>query len=212
MPKQFKSPPPPPPKKPRPPRAENPGPEDEPSDDAPAVDTDAPAPAPATKRTRTNKDHHNKKRVKPKPQGRPRYAPDEHDMEQVKAMAGYGLREDQIWTVLGISERTWKRMRKVFAPLVEAGRAFAAASVGQALFNGAVAGDTGKIVWYEKTRLGRTDKIMVEASGPDGAPLQIENEVHGEVDVTHSGVIGIYLPSNGRDDFDGPTDEGAPPA
>lgn len=217
MAKQFRGVTPPPPKKTALPPATatdaNGVDRDDSAESAPPAAKKTPAKKAPKKRKKSNKDLHNPNRQpNPAGTGRPVYVPSEHDMEQVKALAGYGMTIFQIIHILGISEDTWDKHAETFSPLVEQGKAMAAASVSQALFNGAVAGDTGKIIWYEKTRAGRSDKVIVEASGPGGAPIQTEAEVThaGEVTQNIVGRIGIYLPDNGRQAVPGSTPTPSP--
>ena len=62
--------------------------------------------------------------------------------------------------VIGISPATLRRRksddRVVHA--LEKGKAAAAAKVGKALFERATGGDITSIIWWEKTRAGRTDR------------------------------------------------------
>lgn len=98
------------------------------------------------------------------------------DIEQVAELAGRGLSQAEICLVLGISEKTLERRKvemSVLADAIKRGRAVAADAVANKLYEMATKGDLGAIVWYEKTRCGRTDKIAHEVTGKDGGPVEI---------------------------------------
>jgi hypothetical protein len=90
------------------------------------------------------------------------------DIAEVERLAGLGLTNAEICLSLGISETTLytrKRDSAEFADAIKRGQAKAAADVANALYLKATGGDLGAIVWYEKTRGGRSDKQQIEHSG-----------------------------------------------
>jgi hypothetical protein len=108
--------------------------------------------------------------------GRPRKVITKEQIEQIEKMAGLGLTEEKICLLLGISERTLLRRKKDHTELLSAmkrGMASAEGTVGTSLYDKAVAGDLGAIVWWEKTRSGRTDRQAMELTGRDGQPLEV---------------------------------------
>lgn len=97
--------------------------------------------------------------------GRP---PVEIDIAEVERLAGLGLTQEEIAESLGFSERTLRRRKGVLSVLSDAmkrGRATAAKEVANALFQKAIGGDLGAIVWWEKTRRGLSDKVETQQSG-----------------------------------------------
>lgn len=100
----------------------------------------------------------------------------EIDTDRVAELAGQGLSQAEICLVLGISEDTLSRRKADSAAIADAikrGQASAASQVANKLFQMATAGDLGAIIWYEKTRCGRTDKVAHELTGRDGGPIEI---------------------------------------
>lgn len=100
---------------------------------------------------------------------RPRKQITKADLEKVERMAGLGLTENMIAKILGISKSTLHRRKRdseAFAAALEAGQARAQYQVSEALFNKALSGDLGSIVWWEKTRAGRTDRQTVVVEEP----------------------------------------------
>lgn len=91
----------------------------------------------------------------------------EIDLSKVAELAGMGLTEQEICLCLGISDQTLLRRKHESVEFVDAikrGKAKAAALVSNKLFERACNGDLGAIVWYEKTRCGRSDKMDVSVA------------------------------------------------
>lgn len=91
----------------------------------------------------------------------------EIDMAEVERLAGLGLTQEEIATSLGFSERTFRNRKKdsaAFADAIKRGKASAAEEISNQLFEKAKTGDLGAIIWYEKTRCGRTDKLTIDLS------------------------------------------------
>jgi len=88
----------------------------------------------------------------------------EIDLEKVKHLAGDGLNEFQICDVLGICWRTLYRRKRAnvsFVNAIQEGRSKAAGVIANRLYEKAKTGDLGAIIWYEKTRQGRTDRTEI---------------------------------------------------
>jgi hypothetical protein len=87
-------------------------------------------------------------------------------LRQAEELAGYGLTNAQIASVLGMAERTM-RQKKADSDELDAaltrGRAKAAGVVGKALFLKAKEGDVAAIRWWEMTRQGRSEKQQTTA-------------------------------------------------
>jgi hypothetical protein len=100
--------------------------------------------------------------------------PLEIDLDQVEHLAGLGLSEAAICASLGISPDTLARRKQTsadFAAALKRGKAFAHQQVAAVLFDKALEGDVGAIVWWEKTRAGLSDRVTQEHTGAGGGPL-----------------------------------------
>lgn len=85
------------------------------------------------------------------------------DLEEVETLAGLGLDHDEIALSLGISEATLYRRKSdsdSFERAIKSGKAKAKRKVTSKLMEKIEAGDLGAIIWYEKTRLGFSEKIV----------------------------------------------------
>jgi len=102
--------------------------------------------------------------------GRPRFEPTDEERKQVEAMAGYGVAEAHIASLIrgGIGVST---LRERFKENLEQGRAKAHAGIGKTLFQKAMAGDVASLIWWTKTQMRWTE-----------APRQIE--VSGNISIT----------------------------
>jgi hypothetical protein len=102
--------------------------------------------------------------------GRPRFEPTNEERKQVEAMAGYGVAEAHIASLIrgGIGVST---LRERFKENLEQGRAKAHAGIGKTLFQKAMAGDVASLIWWTKTQMRWTE-----------APRQIE--VSGNISIT----------------------------
>lgn len=100
----------------------------------------------------------------------------EIDIARVAELAGRGLSQAEICLIIGVSEDTLQRRKAEsaeFAAAVKRGKAVAAETVSNKLFELAQKGDLGAIIWYEKTRCNRTDKVAHELTGKDGGPIEV---------------------------------------
>jgi len=119
--------------------------------------------------------------------GRPRIEITAEQLRQIETLAGYGLTLQEIARVVGISLETLKRRKKDTEAVDEAiarGRASAAASVARKLFQLATEGCLSAIIWYERTRCGRSEKNIVEHVG------SVQSE---------QAKVVVMLPDNNRD-------------
>jgi len=97
-------------------------------------------------------------------------------------MAGLGLTLDNIARVLGISPRlldNWLKNPDINA-LYKKGQGRAEVDISKTLFELAKSGNVTAIIWYEKTRCGRSDRTEIKHSGDAESPVR------------------IFLPDNGR--------------
>jgi hypothetical protein len=102
--------------------------------------------------------------------GRKRFCPTKEERAKVKMMAGYGIQQEHIASVLredGINVFT---LRKYFSKELLQGRAEANTVVAQRLFKRAVDdGDTTACIWWTKSQMGWSDTQKIEHTSPDGS-------------------------------------------
>lgn len=97
--------------------------------------------------------------------GRPKYNPTEHERRQVTAMSGYGMTNEQIADILGISAPT---LAKHFSAELEKGLSHATLRITKTLFEQATDPEkpnmTAMIFWL-KAKAGWRDKEPAPANG-----------------------------------------------
>ena len=113
-------------------------------------------------------------------------------LDQIRAMAGFGLPIERIALVLGVSERTLYRKKSMIPEVREAfeqGLAQADFAISKTLYDMAVTDrNLPALIWWEKTRLGRSDRATIShESDQDLAPKTVSK-------------VFIHLPDNERDD------------
>ena len=111
--------------------------------------------------------------------GRPPHEPTEATRRQAEMMSGYGVPQDDIALLIGVSPPT---LRKHYEEDLARGMAKANAQIGQSLFQQATNGNVTAAIFWTKARMGWREKHEVEVSGPGGVPFPL-----------------IVLPSNGRE-------------
>ena len=95
--------------------------------------------------------------------GRPKLEITARDINQIENLSAIGMSQKEISHILEISPRTyssWSKNEDVFAA-ISRGKAKGLAAVGKALHDKAIGGDTSAMMWYEKTRGRRTDRVEV---------------------------------------------------
>jgi hypothetical protein len=100
----------------------------------------------------------------------------ELDLQRVEQLAGLGLNYGEIASCLGVSRLTIARRRKdseQFDTAIKNGQAKACSIVANKLFELVEQGNLGAIVWYEKTRCGRTDRSVTEMVGKNDKPIEV---------------------------------------
>jgi hypothetical protein len=123
--------------------------------------------------------------------GRPEKLPTETEIKLVEQMAITGLTKRAMAAKLGIDIKTFdKHGEKYYFPAIERGHADGALLSGMTLVQMIRSKNLGALIWYEKTRLGMTEKVHTVHSDPDGNALSAA-QAHVSV--------GIFLPPNGRD-------------
>jgi hypothetical protein len=84
--------------------------------------------------------------------GRPAFVPTDEEQSFVEKLSGYGLQQESIAAMVrdGIHIDT---LRTHFKRELELGRAKANGKIGKTLFDKAMAGDTGSLIWWTKTQM-----------------------------------------------------------
>ena len=99
----------------------------------------------------------------------PGYQPNDEQRRLVRAMAGFGVPQDDIATHLDIDPKT---LRKHFRQELDRGTTEANVKVAQSLFQMATQGkNVAAAIFWMKARAGWREKHDVEVSGKDGVPL-----------------------------------------
>lgn len=84
--------------------------------------------------------------------GQPPLVPTQEEREMVEKLSGFGLQQESIAAMVrdGIHVDT---LRTHFKRELELGRAKANGKIGKTLFDKAMAGDTGSLIWWTKTQM-----------------------------------------------------------
>lgn len=108
--------------------------------------------------------------------GRPAFVPDDNERQQVEALAGYGLPQDQIAILIrgGISIDT---LREHFAKELVSGKAKANSKIGKTLFQKAEDGDTAAMIWWSKAQMRWAETQKHELTGADGSAIKTESVI-----------------------------------
>jgi hypothetical protein len=101
-------------------------------------------------------------RVSTKAHGRPAHEKKPHDNERVERMVAFGIPQDQIAAILGISAPT---LRKHYADALLTGRSRAVEDIANSLYDTAKAGDVPAQKFFLSARGGWTEKQQTEHSG-----------------------------------------------
>lgn len=111
--------------------------------------------------------------------GRPPFEPTAEERKLVEALSGYGIPQPQICALVrdGIGEDT---LRKYFRAEVTRGIAKANAAVAKMSFQKCMQGDTTMLIWWEKTRMGMSDKTIVKVE-TDEAEKQLRELSNDEL-------------------------------
>ena len=102
--------------------------------------------------------------------GAPTFKPTDAERAEVKKMVAVGIPQESICRVVrdGSDDKT---LRKHFRHELDTALVKANTEISGTLYNKARNGDTPSIIWWEKTRQGRGEKIQV-GGDPDGVPIQ----------------------------------------
>lgn len=105
--------------------------------------------------------------------GNPKFVATDEQRKQAEMLAGFGLPQEQIASLLKVSVDTLDRH---FRKELDDGIAKANGKVAQFLFQQATKNLTAAIFWA-KTRMRWRETERVEHTGPDGAPMQFQRVV-----------------------------------
>ena len=105
--------------------------------------------------------------------GRPAFVPADHERQQVEALSGYGLPQDQIAVLIrgGIALET---LREHFAKELVSGKAKANGQIGKTLFQKAMGGDTAAMIWWSKAQMRWAETQKHEHTGADGGEIVVQ--------------------------------------
>jgi hypothetical protein len=103
--------------------------------------------------------------------GRPPHEPTEERKRLVKALAGVGVRHEDISVKLGITPDT---LVKHYSHELAEGRIEANAAVAQTLFQQAKAGNITAAIFWMKTRAQWRESHHLEVSGDQDNPMQMK--------------------------------------
>lgn len=103
--------------------------------------------------------------------GRPEHEATQERREIVKLHAMIGTQQEVIADILGIDAKT---LRKHYREELDLSLAKANAVIGGSLFNKAKAGDITAQIFWLKTRARWRETNVVEHTGPEGGPVQID--------------------------------------
>ena len=110
--------------------------------------------------------------------GRPEHRPTPQIRAQVRAFAGFGLPQQQLALLVGMSINT---LRKHYAADLEFGEAQATAKVAQSLFNAASKGEAWAVCFWMKARAGWSEKAPAQTVKHEG---EVQHQHSGEVVMT----------------------------
>jgi hypothetical protein len=96
---------------------------------------------------------------------RPPFQPTEQHRKTVRAMAAYGIHQDDIGRVIGVSHVT---LRKHFKEELDLAASEANAKVAEALFTNAIKGNVTAQIWWTKARMGWKETAQVVGPGDKG--------------------------------------------
>lgn len=88
----------------------------------------------------------------------------------VENAAGMGMSHEEIAVLMGV--RDPKTIRRRYRKELDQGRAKANLQIATVLFKKCIAGDNTAIIWWEKTRAGKSDRLTLRTD--PGAPLQTQ--------------------------------------
>jgi hypothetical protein len=110
---------------------------------------------------------------KAKGKGQTPHEPTTAMRKQVEALAAYGIPQEDICNVVGVSKPT---LHKYYRDELDTAIAKANARVAESLFKKATGDGTAAVtaaIFWLKTRAGWKETVVNEHSGPGGGPIQV---------------------------------------
>jgi hypothetical protein len=95
---------------------------------------------------------------------RPPFKPTDEQRKTVKAMAGYGIRQEEIALVLSIDPKT---LRKAFRLELDTGKTIATSKVAEALYQNALSGNVSAQIFWMKAQAGWSEKVRIADADGD---------------------------------------------
>ena len=93
-----------------------------------------------------------------------KHVPTPEKRTTVQRMAAVGMHQKAIALAIDVAENT---LRKYYRDDIDLAYAKANTTVSEALYEKAINGDTGAMIWWEKTRQGRTDRMQTTVEAGD---------------------------------------------
>jgi hypothetical protein len=118
-----------------------------------------------------------KPKPEPKRDGRPPHQPTEVDRETVAAMVAGGIAQEDIARCRGICENT---LRKYYAAELDCGAAALNTKVILAHIKRIEAGEFAAIKWWQQSRMGWSERIVVDDGRLADTPMRVIVELVGE--------------------------------
>lgn len=106
--------------------------------------------------------------------GRPQYEPTKADRATVQCLVALGARQEDIAKCIGTWGVTRATLRKHFKREMEISVLEVQANAMAKLVAAINAGEAWAVKFYLERKCGFVDKVSVEASGPDGNPIQLQ--------------------------------------
>ncbi len=115
------------------------------------------------------------------PASRGKWTPNDKDLEIAKTLAAYGVAEEKIAALLGVSKSTFHRAvnarKSALRDTMGQGRATAGSKVCQKAFEMATSGKSPSMTqWWLQVREGWKVPQQIEISGPAGGPIETSEE------------------------------------
>lgn len=100
--------------------------------------------------------------------GRKPHKPTAEQRKTVEAMAGYGILQTDIGTVVGVSKPT---LEKHYRTELDTGAIKANSRVAESLYKNATGGNVTAQIWWTKARMGWAE--LHKHAGADGGPVHL---------------------------------------
>lgn len=115
-------------------------------------------------------------RASNKARGRPPHERKEVDVSRIERMVAYGIPQEQIAAIMGMSAPT---LRKHYADALENGKAKVVTEVAESLYETAVAGDVQAQKFFLSSRAGWSEKQETKHSGDVSLNVSWQTDTSG---------------------------------